>query len=557
MGGHRSTGEAALVASLLVLLAVAIVYPLIQVLSVAVVADGAPTLRPLLAFFARPLFREALVNTLLAGVLAVVIGSVIAVPLALLTVRYRFPGHGLISVLGVLPLVIPPFVGAVAFQQILGRSGAVNLFLLDRWGVTVPFMEGFAGVVLVQSLHYFPFILLNTAAALGGLDRSLEEAAQNLGASGLRLFRRVLLPLALPGYAAGALLTFIRVIDDLGTPLMLNYTRLLAPQAYVRVTTVGLTDVDGYVICVILVALSVAALWLSKAALARGEFAALGRGGETPPVVLGRRGALGAWLLVLLLLGPALLPHVGIVLLSFSRVWSLSPLPTVYTLGNYEEILVRSPGFVVNTLRYAGLAALLDVALGAVIAWLLLRGRVRARHWLDTVSTVPLAIPGVVLAVGYLRAFGGLRVPGLGEPLTSTWLILVVVYAVRRLPYAVRGAYAALQQLSPALEEAAQSLGANRPRTFRRITLPLMTRGLLAGGLLAFITSAVDLSSTILLVPRVELGPLSYGIYLYMQSAVGRGPGAALGVVAIVLVAAGTWAASGLARRSRAWGARP
>jgi len=132
----------------------------------------------------------------------------------------------------------------------------------------------------------------------------------------------------------------------------------------------------------------------------------------------------------------------------------------------------------------------------------------------------------------------------------------VVVYAVRRLPYAVRGAYAALQQLSPALEEAAQSLGANRPRTFRRITLPLMTRGLLAGGLLAFITSAVDLSSTILLVPRVELGPLSYGIYLYMQSAAGRGPGAALGVVAIVLVAAGAWAASGLARRSRAGDAR-
>ena len=149
-------------------------------------------------------------------------------------------------------------------------------------------MEGLPGVVLVQSLHYFPFILLNTAAALAGLDRSLEEAAQNLGSSGLRLYRRVLLPLALPGYAAGALLTFIRVIDDLGTPLMLNYTRLLAPQAYVRVTTIGLTDVDGYVICVILVALSLGALWLSKAVVARGEYAALGRGGEAPPIRLGR-----------------------------------------------------------------------------------------------------------------------------------------------------------------------------------------------------------------------------------------------------------------------------
>jgi iron(III) transport system permease protein len=549
---HRSAGEATLVAGLLALLAAAIVYPLLEVLSGAFLDGGAPTLRPVLAFFARPLFRAAFVNTLLAGGLAVAIGSVIAVPLALLTVRYRFPGRALVPVLGALPLVIPPFVGAVAFQQVLGRSGTVNLLLLEHAGFTIPFMEGLTGVVLVQSLHYFPFILLNTAAALGGLDRSLEEAARNLGSSGLRLFRRVLLPLALPGYVAGALLTFIRVIDDLGTPLMLNYPTLLAPQAYVRVTTIGLTDVDGHVICVILVALSLGALALSKAALARGELAALGRSGEAPPVALGPRGALGAWLLVALLLGPALLPHVGLALLSVSRVWSLTPLPSAYTLGHYEEILVRSPQFIANTVRYAGLAALLDVALGAVIAWLLLRGRVRGRRWLDTISTVPLAIPGVVIAVGYLRAFGGVRVPGLGEPLTSTWLILVVVYAVRRLPYAVRGAYAALQQLSPALEEAAQNLGATGARTFRRITLPLLMRGLLAGGLLAFITSAVDLSSTILLVPRVELGPLSYGIYLSMQSAVGRGPGAALGVVAIVLVAAGTWAATALARRSGA-----
>ena len=549
---RRGAGEGALVAALLALLALAIVYPLLHVLSVAFLDGGWPTARPLLAFFARPLFREALANTLLSGLVAVAVGSAIAVPLAVLTVRYAFPGRTLITVLGVLPLVVPPFVGAVAFQQILGRSGAVNLLLREHAGFTIPFMEGLPGVVLVQSLHYFPFILLNTAAALAGLDRSLEEAAQNLGCSGLRLYRRVLLPLALPGYAAGALLAFIRVIDDLGTPLMLNYTRLLAPQAYVRVTTIGLTDVDGYVICVILVALSLGALWLSKAALGSADYASLGRGGEAPAVRLGPRGTVGAWALAILLLGPALVPHAGVLLLSVARVWSLSPLPDAYTLAHYGEVLVRSPRFVVNTLRYAELAALADVALGAVIAWLLLRGRVGGRRWLDILATVPLAIPGVVIAIGFLRAFGGLVVPGLGEPLTSTWLVLVIVYAVRRLPYAVRGAYAALQQLPPALEEAAQSLGANRPRTFRRITLPLMTRGLLAGGLLAFISSAVDLSSTILLVPKVELGPLAYGVYLYMQSAVGRGPGAALGVVAIVLVAAGTWAASRLARRTGA-----
>lgn len=548
--GRGISAEAVLVAGLLLLLGGGIVYPLLQVLSVAFVEDGLPTLRPLLAFFARPLFREALVNSLVSGVLAVAGGTLLGVPLALLSVRYRFPGRSLLGVLGVLPLVIPPFVGAVAFQQILGRSGTVNLFLLDRFGVTIPFMEGLTGVVLVQTLHYFPFILLNTAASLATLDRSLEEAAQNLGASGFRLFRRVLLPLALPGYAAGALLTFIRVIDDLGTPLMLNYTKLLAPQAYIRVTTVGLTDVDGYVICVILVALSLLALWASKAALSRGEFVQPRAGADADAVPLGAGGRAVAWGLVVVLLGPALLPHVGIVLLSVSKVWSLSPLPSVYTAGNYVEILVRAPHFIWNTLRYALLAALVDVALGAVIAWLLLRGRVRGRAWLDTIATLPLAIPGVVIAVGYLRVFHGWNVPGLGEPLTSTWLVLVIVYAMRRLPYTVRGAYAALQQLPLALEEAGQSLGANRARTFWKITRPLMSRGLLAGGLLAFVTSAVDLSSTMLLVPRVELGPLSYGIYLYMQSAVGRGPGAALGVVAIMLVGVGIGLATRLSARS-------
>jgi len=546
---RRLRAESLLVGGLVLLLGAGILYPLLQVLTGAVVIDGRPTLAPLLAFFARPLFREALANTLLSGLLAVAFGSIIAVPVALLSVRYQFPGRTILTTLGLLPLVIPPFVGAVAFQQILGRSGLVNLVLVERFGVIVPFMDGLRGVILVQTLHYFPFILLNTAAALSTLDRSLEEAAQNLGSSGWRLFRRILLPLSLPGYAAGALLTFIRVIDDLGTPLMLSYTTLLAPQAYVRVTTMGLTNVDGYVICVVMAALSLAALAVAKRMAGWGEFTAVGRSGAAPARRLGPGGTLAAWSVAIVLLGPALLPHVGIVLLSLAKVWGLTPLPSAYTLTGYEEVLLRAPHFVWNTLRYAFLASLLDVGLGAVIAWLLLRGHVRGRGWLDVISTMPLAVPGVVLALGYLRAFDGWAIPGLGAPLTSSWLILGVVYAVRRLPYTVRSASAPLRQLPLALEEAAQNLGARRARTFVRVTLPLMGRGLLAGGLLAFVSSAVDFSSTLLLVPRVELGPLSYGIYLYMQSAEGRAPGAALGVVAIALVAVGTWAATRLARR--------
>jgi iron(III) transport system permease protein len=199
------------------------------------------------------------------------------------------------------------------------------------------------------------------------------------------------------------------------------------------------------------------------------------------------------------------------------------------------------PYFVINTLRYTLLAAGLDVVLGATIAFFLLRSRIAGRNLLDAIATLPLAIPGVVLAVGYLRVFHGWDFPGVGGPLTSSWLILVIAYTMRRLPYTVRACYAALQQVHVSLEESAQNLGANRLRTFVKITLPMIAAGLLAGGLIAFVTSAVELASTIMLVPRIELGPISYGIYLYMQSPLGRGAGAALGVVAIALVSIGTY----------------
>lgn len=541
--------EVGLFAALLLLLAALVGYPLGRVLVAAVTSPEGLTLGRFPALFARGVVLEALGNTLVAGVAAVAFGSLVALPLALLIARYDFPGRALVETLGILPLVVPPFVGAVAFQQVLGRSGTVNLLLLERFGFTVPFMEGLTGVILVQTLHYFPFILVNTAVALRGIDRSAEEAAQTLGCHGVRLLRRVTLPLALPGFVAGALLTFIGVIDDLGTPLMLDYTKLLAPQAYLRVTTAGMNDADGDVVCVILLALSLLALWGAKAFLGRSQWTSLARGPERVPRRLRGRATLGAWLLAGVLLGLALLPHAGIVALSFAGAWSSSPLPTRYTLDNYAEILFRAPHVVWNTLRYAVLAAGADVVLGAAIAWLLLRGRVAGRAVLDAIAMAPLAIPGVVLAIGYVRVFHGRDVPGLGQPLTDTGLILVIAYMVRRLPYTARAAYATLQQMPVSLEESAQSLGAPPRRTFRRITLPLMARGLVAGGLIAFVTAAVEFSSTVVLVPRVDLAPLSYAVYSSMQSAAGRGPGAALGVIAIVLVVAGTLLVNRLSSR--------
>jgi iron(III) transport system permease protein len=528
---------------LLALLFTFILYPLIRVLYVAFTEGGSLSLNHFINFFDRALFKESFLNSLIAGVMAVIFGSLISLPLAFFTIKYDFKGRTLIQTLGVLPLVMPPFVGAVALQLILGRSGVLNLLLLKWFNTSIPFMEGLRGVIIVQTLHYFPFIFLNASASLANVDPSLEEMAQNMGAHGLRLFRRVTLPLMMPGYVAGVLLVFIRVIDDLGTPLMLNYTKMLAPQAYLRVTTIGVEDKAGYVICVIMVVLSLLSLWAAMKFLSLSEYAMVQRGGTGTPISK----KISGWKLGLvlsfsfLILGISLLPHLGIFVLSFAKVWSFSILPKAYTLNHYVEIFFRTPYFVKNTLLYCLLAAVIDVILGSVIAFLLIRGKVWGKGLLDVISTMPLAIPGVVLATGYLRVFHGTPLPFFHQPLTSLWIILVIAYSARRLPYTLRSCYASMQQIHISLEEAALNLGANRKRTFFKITFPLMTGGLIAGGLLAFITSSVELASTIMLVPRMEYGPLSYGIYIYMQSAVGRGPGAALGVVAILLVGIGTY----------------
>jgi iron(III) transport system permease protein len=518
-----------------------ILYPVLRVLWIALSDEtGNLTLIHFLNFFRRPLFREALWNTLVSGLLVVVFSGLLSLPLAYIIARYEFRGKLLLQTAATLPLVIPPFVGAVALQLILGRSGMINLLLMRWFDMTIPIMEGLAGVVLVQTLHFFPFILLNTVVSLSNIDPSMEEMAQNMGCHGFRLFRRITLPLMLPGFVAGSLLTFIRAIDDLGTPLMLNYNNLLAPQAYLRITTVGMDDVDGYVVCVVLVLLSLVSLLAARKYLGLAEYATVQRSAPVTRRLQGKKVFL-VWLLCGAILGVSLLPHIGILLLSFSKVWSFTLLPTTYTLGNFAEILFRAPHFIKNTLIYTLLAAGLDIILGAAIAFLLLRSRLAGRNLLDAIATLPLAIPGVVLAVGYLRVFHGWDFPGLSAPLTSSWVILVIAYTMRRLPYTVRASYAALQQLHVSLEESAQSLGANRLKTFAKITLPLITGGLVAGGLIAFVTSCVELASTIMLVPRIELGPISYGIYIYMQSPLGRGAGAALGVVAILLVSLGTY----------------
>lgn len=548
-----SAGQVAAAILIAAFLAVFLVLPVGTVMYVAFTekGTGAFTLVNFADFFRTELFVRSFWNSVYVSAMSVVWASALALPLAVVTTRFDFRGAALVQTLGFLPLIMPPFVGAVAMQLLFGRNGSVNLLLDEHLGFKVPFMEGLNGVIFVQSLHYFPFILINLSAALRNIDRAMEEAAQNLGSSGFRLFRRIVFPLAMPGYLAGASLVFVKVFDDLATPLLLNVKDMLAPQAYLRVTSIGIADPMGYVISVVLVVASVVAMWLSAVAMRGRDYATTQRGGGG----LARRklsageNAL-AWGAVTLILLLVLSPHIGLLLLSFATIWSFAPLPDAYTTAHYARVFGESSIYIRNTLIYASLAGAIDVVIGTAIAYLVLRTKLIGRQWLDWTAMAALAIPGLVLGIGYLRCFYGVQLPG-GQPLATLWIMIVLALAIRRLPYALRACHAALQQISASLEEAAENLGADKARTLRRIVVPLMTGGILAGFVTSFSTAAVELSATLMLVQSNSDAPLAYGLYVFMQSAAGRGPGAALGVIAVLLVAICTLAAHLLAERNQ------
>ncbi len=532
-----------------------LVVPVAQVIFVAFQDPntGALTIINFVDFFNTSLFQESFFNSFYVAAMSVIIATAIAVPLAYFTTRFNFGGAILIQTLGIVPLIMPPFVGAVAMVLLFGDNGSVNL-LLDEWfGFTLPFMTGLNGVIFVESIHYFPFILINLSAALNNIDRSMEESAQNLGSSGMRLFRRIVFPLAMPGYLAGAALVFIKVFDDLGTPLLLNVNNMLAPQAYLRISSIGISDPMGYVISVILVVFSLLALWVSLLAMRGKDYSTVQKGGGG----LMRRDLrgwekVGCYTIVIFILILVLSPHLGLALLSFGTIWSYAVLPDAYTFVHYARVFDSATQYLTNTLLYAGLAALFDVMLGTAIAYIVWRTGLPGRKWLDYGATAALAVPGVVLGIGYLRTFNNFDVPFADTSLASWWVIIVIALTIRRLPYALRACVAAIQQVSPMLEEAAENLGATKGRTVWRIVVPLMSGGILAGFVTSFATASVELSATIMLVSKESDAPLAYGIYEFMQSAAGRGPGAALGVIAVVFVGVGTYLSHHIIERARA-----
>jgi iron(III) transport system permease protein len=519
-------------------LALFLVYPLTRIFYDAVTDEGGRlTLANFAGFFTDSFYLRALWKSLVLGVATVAASSVIGIAVAFLLVRYDFRGRGLFSYLTLIPIISPPLVGTLGFTFILGRAGSVNVLLMDLFDMLKPinFLYGIHGVVLVETLHLFPMITLNVVDALGKIDPALEEAAESVGARGWKKFWTITLPLTTPGYVAGALLVFIWTFSDFATPLILGVQDLLAPQAYLnivqfvdrRIFRMGIV-ISALMVLLAVVFLLVARRWVGLKDYSSLSYSVIARRRLSPA----RQAAAVAFLSVLMLL--SFIPYVGVALASFSRGWSLTPLPLSYTLQHFERVIVETPKYIVNSFLYSGLAVALCIAVGVPIAWILGRSTMPGRGALDSLNTLILAVPGTAIGIAYIRAFH-FDLPGFDRGLSSLWIVMPLVLAVRRLPYTVRGAYSSLQLVHRSMEEAAASVGASGARAFRDVTLPLIWKGVVVGSLFSFMTSLQEASAVLFL----ALGGwemITNGIFAFYIAG-SSSEAAALGVILIAVAA--------------------
>jgi len=548
---------------LTVLFAVTFIWPLFLIVAKGFFdADGTPTLRYLLEVFNNPIYLEGLLNSFKIAIGTTTLVCFIAVPLAWMANKFNFAGKGLFQGLLLVPMILPPFVGAIGFQQMFGLYGAVNAL----FGLSVDWVGSgqYWGVIILQALGLYPILYLNVAAALANIDPAMEQAAENLGCSGFKKFRRITLPLIMPGLFAGGTIVFIWSFTELGTPLIMQYNKATPVQVFNELKDIGTSSFPYALVFVMLVS-SVLLYVIGKVVFGRNTYAMQAKA-STASTITRARGwkAFAIPLAFALVCFIALLPHFGVVLTAFSPPggWYRTILPAQFTTGNFEEALGHSMtvSSIGNSLVFAGLAVLLNIVIGVAVAFVVVRSDIPFRGALDALAMMPLAVPGIVMAFGYLAIStmaantqmvkNSEFLSSLVDVRTNPTLFLVVAYAVRRLPYMVRSAVAGLQQTSVTLEEASSNLGASGFTTIRRITVPLILANLIAGAMLAFAFSMLEVSDSLMLAQRADYFPITKTIYeLFQLIGTGKYLASALGVWAMVFLAATILGASAILGR--------
>lgn len=483
-------------------------------------------------FLTSSLYQRSLKNSFIVGVGVTFFSLLIGIPMGYFVARVKIPGKTLMLSLGILPVIMPSFIGAFSWIILLGRQGSLRFYLnalLGPLGITIPPIYGMFGMIFCMTLTYYPFVFLLSHGAFSSANALLEDAAMLMGASRWHIFRTITLPLIIPSIGAAGLLVFIRAIGNFGIPAIIGGNQYVLPTLiYFRVN--GFWDLNGAsTIAFVNVVITAFVLWLQKYVVSRREYETISasraevRQHEHPVLrVL-------AALYCLLILVVSLLPQLVIIIMSFFRKWQ-GLLPEGFTWANYARIPKVASAELWNSLYLSGIATLLTAILGSLIAYITERRKPRGARILDMAVMAPFILPGTVVSVALLSAFSGKG----SVSLTGTYAIIIIAYMVRRTPYVYRSVAASLTQLNPSLEEASTIAGAPWFYTFRRVSVPLILPGIISGSILTFSTLLQELSTTILLYsPKTRTVP----ILIYGAVADGKlGEASALSVLLLVVV---------------------
>ena len=479
---------------ILLLYALFLLYPLSLLLKMAF-SDGVHfTLENFAKFFSRKYYSITLLNSFKVSIAATIASVVVGVVLGYFMSVFKIRGAKLLRMCIVMATMSAPFVGAYAWIMLLGRNGVITNSLSRLFGITMPDIYGFNGILLVFVTQLFPLVFLYVQGAMSKMDASLLEASENLGCTGFKRFFKVVLPLISPTVLAGALLVFVRAMSDFGTPMLIGegyrtFTVILYNEFVGEVS-----QNKGFASAIAIIAILITmVVYFSQNIVAKKQAFSMNALHRIEKKKLHGFSNFIVHFITYVVVGISILPQLYVVYTSFQKT-SGQIYVDGYSLQSYQDMFSRLGRSIQNTIVIPAVSLLIVVFLAVLIAYVAVRRRNVLSGAVDVISMIPYVIPGTVIGIAMISAFNR-------EPLVLTggMLIMVVALVVRRLPYTIRSSVAILQQIPLYVEEAALSLGSSKPKAFFTVTLPMMSSGVLSGAILSWVTLISELSTAILL----------------------------------------------------------
>lgn len=480
----------------LVLFLLFLVYPMFGILRQAVISkDGEFTLEQFVKFFSQSYYSKTIINSFKVSFSITAVTLVIGIPLSYFYSFYRLKGSKLLFVVSILCCMSAPFIGAYSWILLLGRSGVITQFLKNTFGIQLGSIYGFRGIMLVQCLKFFPLVFVYMNGAFKNIDNTLMEASANMGCTGIKRFFQIVMNLSMPTILAAALMVFMQSFADFGTPLLIGEGfRTFPVEIYNQYLGENGTDHNfAAAISVIAIVVTAVVFFIQQYATSKYKFSINALHPIEKKKPAGVKGAL-MYLYSYLLIGVAFMPQIYIIYLSF-RNCDQAVFKPGYSLANYQAAVKKLLARSVKNTMILGVGALAIIILVSIlIAYLVVRRSSFLNHLIDTMSMLPYIMPGSVIGIALVIAFGS-------KPfaLTGTVWIMLISFVIRRMPYTIRSATATLMQIPMSIEEASISLGASKLKTFIQITVPMMSNGILSGAILSWVAIVTELSSSIIL----------------------------------------------------------